>query len=105
MPKTLAEHLVIESAKKLNFFPVQHRASKWFSSGMIVHKENLDNKYLEFALGEHTQALNEPSKANTNAPRALDYSFSCLMLRSKVGINYCIYLQVKQSPKGKCRAS
>ena len=78
LPKTLLEHLVIESPKKLNFFPARHGVSKHFSPRMIVYKENLDcSKHLEFALGECAQALDEPNIKNDNEPRTLD----CLFLR------------------------
>ena len=66
----------MESAKKLNFFPVQHGMSKYFSPRMIVHEENLDhNKHLKFALEKHTQALDELNKINNNKPRTLDCLF------------------------------
>ena len=53
LPKTLPKFLVIESAKKLNFFPARHEMPKHFSPKMIVYEENLDyNVHLEFALGE-----------------------------------------------------
>ena len=62
---------------------------------MIVHRENLDyNEYLEFVLGKHVQALKNPNKKSTNAPRALD----CLFLHSnatkKVGVSCYIRLQI-----------
>ena len=70
------EYLTRELARKLNFFSVRYRVSKYYSPRIIVYKENLDcNKYLEFALGECIQVLNKPKKSNTNVPRILDYLF------------------------------
>ena len=49
---------------------------------MIVYEENLDySKYLEFALGECAQALDEPNVKNNNKSRTLD--------KNKVGITVC----------------
>ena len=43
---------------------------------MIVYEENLDYcKHLEFALGEHLQALDELNRTNANVPQAFDYLF------------------------------
>ena len=39
---------------------------------MVVHKGNSDhNKYLEFALGECTQAIDEQNKKNNDKPMKL----------------------------------
>ena len=68
--------MIMQSSKKLNFFLVQHGVFKHFSSRIIVHKEILDyDKPLEFALGEHMQALDEPNKKNNNKSRTLDCYF------------------------------
>jgi hypothetical protein len=43
LPRTLVKYLVMESAKKLNFFPNKYGVSKVFSPRMIsMHHENLD---------------------------------------------------------------
>ena len=43
---------------------------------MIVHEEKLDySKHLEFALGEHVQALDKATIKNGNEPRILDSLF------------------------------
>ena len=53
-------------------------APKVFIPGIKVFKEKLDfSEYLEFTLGEHEQALNEPNETSNNVPRIL----SCLCLR------------------------
>jgi hypothetical protein len=42
LPCILVKYLVIESTKKLNFFPNKYGVSKVFSPRMIMHHENLD---------------------------------------------------------------
>lgn len=76
--KTLVKMIVMESAKKLNFFPARHGVSKYYSPRMIIHRKQLDyNKHCKYAIGEYVQAHDEPSPSNTNAPRTLD----CIYLR------------------------
>jgi hypothetical protein len=78
LPRILVKYLVMESTKKLNFFPNRHGVSKHYSPRMILHQENLDyNRHCQFVLGEYVQAHDEPSPSNTNAPRTLD----CIYLR------------------------
>ena len=44
--------MVIEAARKLNYFPTEHGISKNYSRQMIVHKENINfDKHCRFALG------------------------------------------------------
>jgi hypothetical protein len=45
LPRTLVKFLVMESTKKLNFFPNKYGVSKVFSPHMIMHQENLDFEY------------------------------------------------------------
>jgi hypothetical protein len=42
IPRTLVKYLVMESTKKLNFFPNKYGVSSVFSPRMIMHHENLD---------------------------------------------------------------
>jgi hypothetical protein len=42
LPRTLVKYLVMESTKKLSFFPNKYGVSKVFSPRMIMHHENLD---------------------------------------------------------------
>jgi hypothetical protein len=42
LPRTLVKYLVMELAKKLNFFPNKYGVSNVFSPRMIMHHENLD---------------------------------------------------------------
>ena len=70
--------LVMDSAKKLNFFPSKQGISKYYSPRMILHQKNLDySKNCKFAFGTFVQAHDEPNPSNTNSPRTLD----CIYLR------------------------
>jgi hypothetical protein len=42
LPCIMIKILVINSAKKLNFFPSKHGISKYYSPWMILHQRNLD---------------------------------------------------------------
>jgi hypothetical protein len=42
LPRIMIKILVIDSAKKLNFFPSKHGISKYYSPRMILHQHNLD---------------------------------------------------------------
>jgi hypothetical protein len=78
LPRILVKFLVMESTKKLNFFPNKNGVSKYFSPRMIMHHENLDfERHCKYQIGEYVQAHNEPNHTNTNAPRSLD----CIYLR------------------------
>jgi len=76
--KALVIMIVMESAKKFNFFPARNGVSKYYSPRMILHKRNIDyEKHCKFALGEYVQAHTEPSPSNTNEERTID----CIYLR------------------------
>jgi hypothetical protein len=78
LPRILVKYLVMESTKKLNFFPNKNGVSKYFSPRMIMHHENLDyERHCKYQIGEYVQAHDEPPQTNTNAPRSLD----CIYLR------------------------
>jgi hypothetical protein len=78
LPRVLVKYLVLESTKKLNFFPNKNGVSKYFSPRMIMHQENLDyERHCKYQIGEYVQAHDEPDHSNTNAPRSLD----CIYLR------------------------
>jgi hypothetical protein len=78
LPRILVKFLVMESTKKLNFFPNKNGVSKYFSPRMIMHQENLDyERHCSYHIGEYVQAHDEPMHTNTNAPRSLD----CIYLR------------------------
>ena len=42
LPHTLAKYLVVNTTKRLNYFLLQYRVSKYYSLRMILHEENLD---------------------------------------------------------------
>ena len=67
MPRMLVEYLVVESSKKLNFFPTHNGVSKYCSPRIILHEENTDlDSHCAFALGECAQGENEPDMSSTN---------------------------------------
>jgi hypothetical protein len=79
LPRTLVKYLVMESTKKLNFFPNKYGVSKGFSPRMIMHHKNLDyERHCKYQIGEFVIAHEEPNHTNTDASRALD----CIYLRS-----------------------
>ena len=85
LPRILVKYLVMESTKKLNFFPNKHGVSKYFGLRMIMHQENLDHeRHCKYQIGEYVQAHHEPNHTNTNAPRLLD----------------CIYLRLMDNAQG-----
>jgi hypothetical protein len=61
LPHIMIKILVIDSAKKLNFFPSKHRISKYYRPWMILHQHNLDyRKHCQYAFGTYVQANDEP---------------------------------------------
>ena len=69
LPRILLKYLVVESTRKLNFFPNKHGVSKHFSPRMILHQENLDyDRHCVYIFGEYIQAHDEPDPKNTQAP-------------------------------------
>jgi hypothetical protein len=99
LPRILVKYLVMESTKKLNFFPNKNGVSKYFSPRMILHQENLDyERHCTYSLGEYVLAHDEPQPSNTNAPRALD----CIYLRpldSAQGGHELLHLQTNDVVK------
>jgi hypothetical protein len=76
LPRTMVKYLVMESARKLNYFPNKDGISKYYSPMMILHQENIDYEcHCEYRIGEYVLAHDEPKRTNTNAPRALDYIY------------------------------
>ena len=73
LPKGLLVALVMESAKKLNFFPAKGGVSKYLSPRMILHQQNLDyNKHCKIPLGSYVQALAGHDPTNTQRSRTID---------------------------------
>jgi hypothetical protein len=90
---------VMESTKKLNFFPNRHGVSKHYRPRMILHQDNLDyDCHCKYILGEYVQAHDKPSPSNTNAARLLD----CIYLRptdNAQGGHELLHLQTNQVVK------
>jgi hypothetical protein len=83
--KTMTKILVMDSAKKLNFFPAKNGISEYFSPRMLLHQRNLDyTKNCKFTFGTYVQAHDEPSPTNDLSARTLD----------------CIYLRYRESHQG-----
>ena len=73
LPKAIMKILVIEAARKLNFFPNRHGISQHYSPRQIVHRQGLNYKHhCAYSLGSYVQAHDEPDPSNTQAPRTLD---------------------------------
>ena len=73
LPKAIMKALVIESARKLNYFPAKHGISKHYSPRQIVHQTTLNYEHeCKYAIGTYVQAHDEPNPTNTQAPRSLD---------------------------------
>jgi hypothetical protein len=65
--------LVMESTKKLNFFPSKGGISEYYSPRMILHQKKLDyKKHCKHSFGSYVQAHDEPNLLNTIAARTLD---------------------------------
>ena len=77
LPQLLAKTLVMELAKKLNFFPAKNGVSPYFSPHMILHQQTLDydNKLCKHPTGTYMQAHDKPNPTNTNATRTLDWIY------------------------------
>jgi hypothetical protein len=73
LTKTMTKILVMDSAKKPNFFPAKNGISSYYSPRMILHQKNLDyHKNCKYTFGGYVQAHDKPSPKNDNSPRTLD---------------------------------
>jgi hypothetical protein len=73
LPKVMTQILVMESTKKLNFFPPKGGVSSYFSPRMIIHKESIDyNKHCRIPYASYVQAHEENEPSNSMKARALD---------------------------------
>lgn len=78
LPPVMIKILVMESTKKLNFFPPKGGISEFYSPRMIMHQENIHyDKHCAIPFGTYVQAHQEPSPTNTQEPRSLD----CIYMR------------------------
>ena len=61
LPCVMVAYLVMESAKKLNYFPPVNGISKYYGPCAIIHQEGLDyNKHCIIPFGEYMQAHDGP---------------------------------------------
>jgi hypothetical protein len=59
LPRTMVKYLVMELAKKLNYFPNKNGVSKYYSPRMILHQENIDyDRHCAYRFGEYVLAHN-----------------------------------------------
>ena len=73
LTKTMTTILVIDLAKKLNFFPAKNGISEYYSPQMILPRKNLDyTKHCKFTFGTYVQAHDKPSPMNNLSARTLD---------------------------------
>ena len=78
LTKWMTIFLVMDSAKKLNFFPVKGGISQHYSPRMILHQKTLEyNKHCKYVFGMYLQAHDKPTQKNSLSPRTLD----CIYLR------------------------
>ena len=78
LPRIMIKYLVMEAARKLNFFPPKGGVSKYFSPREIVVQQKLDySKHCSIPIFSYVQAHDEPNPLNTPDPRTLN----CIYLR------------------------
>jgi hypothetical protein len=78
LPKLMLKTLVMESTRKLNFFPPKGGISSHYSPREIMHQEKLDyTKQCSIPMFSYVQAHDEPKPSNTQAARTID----CIYLR------------------------
>ena len=66
IPKKLMQIVLMEAAKKLNFFPAKHGVSKYYSPWNDSHEHNLDfSKHCKHALSEYVIGIHESEATNT----------------------------------------
>ena len=73
LPKAIMKILVMEAARKLNYFPAKYGISQHYSPRQIMHQQTLDyEKHCKFVFGSYVQAHDEPAPTNTQAARTID---------------------------------
>ena len=78
LPKLMLKILVMESAKKLNFFPAKGGVSPYYSPRALLHRVGLDyDKHCRFSFGDYVQARQDNHPTNSLKARTLD----CIYLR------------------------
>jgi hypothetical protein len=80
--------LVMESAKKLNFFLAKQGISKYYSPRMILLQRNLNfSNNCKYIFGTFVQGHDKPNPKNYNIARIID----------------CFYLQYKDNHQGRLK--
>ena len=73
LPKVLIPKLVMDSAKKINFFQPRGGISKVYSPRMILHQENLDfDQHCAYPFGTYLPADDDKQPENSMHPYTLD---------------------------------
>ena len=74
LPIKLMKALVMESARKSNYFPNKHGISKYFSPRQLLLRESLDyERHCKYHFGQYVQAHNdETNPRNSQQGRTLD---------------------------------
>ena len=73
LPIKVMKLLVMETARKLNYFPNQCGISQYYSPRQILHKESLDyDRHCRYHLGQYVQAHDDREPKNDQNPRTLD---------------------------------
>ena len=71
--KLMIRYLAMETARKLNYFPVKGGVSTYYSPRMIMHQERLEfKKHCAVPFGAFVQASHETEPTNTQAERTID---------------------------------
>ena len=79
LPPILLQYLVMDCAKKLNYFPPRGGISDIYSPHAIMHQTILEfDKHCGIPFGTYLQANDDTDPTNTQKPRTLD----CLYIRN-----------------------
>ena len=73
LPKTVLKVLVMETVRKLNYFPAKCGISQHYSPQQIMHQEKLNYKqHCRYYLGQYVQAHNKHDPRNTQQARTIN---------------------------------
>ena len=73
LTKTMIKYLVMESARKLNYFPVRGGVSAYYSPREILHHQKLDyHKHCSIPMFSYVLATDVKEQSNQNDARAID---------------------------------
>ena len=71
-PKKVMKVLVVESARKANFFVNKNSISQYYSPRQMVHRTPLDYNDCKHILGQYCQAHDNQQPTNTQQARTFD---------------------------------